>query len=127
MAKRLVEGMSAKWNPVKFHDEYRDDVLAVVARKVKSGDVHTIVEADGSEAQAAPARDVVDLMPLLKKSLEAHSRGDGRDASRSRASRERTSAHAPRRHKASSRRAAAPAKASARAARGTSTRQRKSA
>ncbi len=78
MAEQLIEGMAAKWKPAQFHDEYRDDVLHLVEQKVKSHQTHTIVEAPAGEREEAPAREVVDLMPLLKKSLEKASSHDQR-------------------------------------------------
>ena len=71
MAERLVEGMTGRWNPDQYRDEYRDDVMALVERKVKAGKTHTIVEPrEGGDATRAK-RDVMDLMPLLQKSLES--------------------------------------------------------
>jgi DNA end-binding protein Ku len=69
MAERLVEGMVDKWDPSKFEDTYRRDLLAFIERKAKEGDVEEIAEP---EAEGAPARGgkVVDIMSLLKKSLE---------------------------------------------------------
>jgi len=69
MAERLIGEMTGKWNPSEFHDTYRDDVLALVRRKVKSGQTHTIVEPERAHEERVPRRDVVDLMPLLKRSL----------------------------------------------------------
>ncbi len=70
MAERLIEGMSEKWMPKKFKDEYRADVMATIEKKIKSGKTHTI-EVPGDEGPKVSAKsDVVDLMPLLKRSLE---------------------------------------------------------
>jgi DNA end-binding protein Ku len=70
MAERLVEGMSAPWEPDKYKDSYRDDVLAMVQRKIKAGHTHVIEEPAGEDEERAPRAEVVDLMPLLKKSVE---------------------------------------------------------
>jgi DNA end-binding protein Ku len=67
MAQRLIEGMTAKWNPDRFKDEYYDDVMALVRNKVRSGETHTIVEP-GRTTEPKP-REVVDLMERLKQSL----------------------------------------------------------
>ena len=70
MAEKLVEGMTEKWKPNQFKDEYRADVMQMIEKKVKSGKTHTIL-VPGEEGPKVSARsDVVDLMPLLKKSLE---------------------------------------------------------
>ncbi len=69
MAQQLLSGMSGTWNPEKFKDEYRDDVLALVRRKVKAGQTHTILEPEPSEEPRRARSEVMDLMPLLKRSL----------------------------------------------------------
>ena len=69
MATMLVQEMKGKWQPARYHDDYRDDVLAMVEKKVRAGKTHEIVT--GKAAGAAPEpRQVMDLMPLLKRSLE---------------------------------------------------------
>ncbi len=74
MAERLVKGMSAPWKPEKYKDSYRDDVLKMVERKIKAGHTHVIEEPGSDEAEKAPRAEVVDLMPLLKKSVETRER-----------------------------------------------------
>ncbi len=75
MAVQLIEGMSGKWNPARYRDEYRDDVLALVRRKVRSGQTHVIVEPEEPAEEPTARSDVVDLMPLLKQSLAERARG----------------------------------------------------
>jgi len=70
MAERLIGEMAASWKPSEFHDTYQEDVLELVRRKVKSGQTHAVVEPEKTRGERAPRTDVVDLMPLLKKSLE---------------------------------------------------------
>jgi DNA end-binding protein Ku len=70
MAERLVQGMAEKWSPKKFHDEYRDDVMALIEKRVKSGQTRTITQPGDEEEEAAPRAEIKDLMPLLKQSLE---------------------------------------------------------
>src|SRR5262249_1545259 len=54
MAEKLIEGMSASWNPDKYKDTFHEDILALVKRKVKSGQTHTIVEPAKGEEEARP-------------------------------------------------------------------------
>jgi DNA end-binding protein Ku len=75
LAERLVKDMSAKWNPKKYKDSYRDDVLAMIQKKIKAGQTHVIEEPSAEEAEEAPKREVLDLMPLLKKSVESRQGG----------------------------------------------------
>ncbi|HXL14507.1 MAG TPA: Ku protein [Methylomirabilota bacterium] len=77
MAQQLIEGMRGKWDPEKFKDEYRDDVMALVRRKVKAGQTHTIVEPEPTETRRRARPEVMDLMPLLKRSLDERG-GQGR-------------------------------------------------
>jgi len=76
MAEKLIEDMSGPWEPANYVDEYTRALMGVIERKVKSGDVHA-VEKDESEPKRS--REVVDLMPLLKRSLE-RPRAPGRSA-----------------------------------------------
>ncbi|WP_426113571.1 Ku protein [Massilia sp. PWRC2] len=68
MAMALVEGMSEAWQPAHYHDSYREDVLALVQKKIKAKQTRTITAADTS-APAAPSGKVVDLVALLQQSL----------------------------------------------------------
>lgn len=70
MAERLIGEMDADWNPDQFQDEYHDEVLALVEKKVREGKTHVILEPEGAPKKASARNDVVDLMPLLKQSLE---------------------------------------------------------
>jgi DNA end-binding protein Ku len=68
LAEQLVESMTAKWRPEQYEDTYRKDVLAMVERKVKAGKSAEVVEV--SRPRPARTGEVIDLMPLLKKSME---------------------------------------------------------
>jgi len=71
IAKQLVESLSSDFEPGKFRDTYRDEVLALIERK-----------ASGEEIAVQPARDeaaepVPDLMAALRASLDAVRSGSG--------------------------------------------------
>ncbi len=68
MAERLVEGMASKFEPKKYVDEYRRDLMKLIARKVKAGEVNQVPEVE-EEAPAKPKNNVIDLAGLLAKSL----------------------------------------------------------
>ncbi len=69
MAERLVEGMVDTWDPEQFHDTYRDDVLKMIKRRVDAGQLESAPESP--EEEEKPARgQVVDLMALLKQSVD---------------------------------------------------------
>jgi DNA end-binding protein Ku len=68
MALSLVEGMSEDWKPEQYHDTYKEDVLAMVKKKIKAGQTKTIT-APESEPSTPKASNVVDLVALLQDSL----------------------------------------------------------
>ena len=70
MALRLVQDMSDEWQPEKFHDTYREDILKRVEQKIKAGETEDIPEPE--KAKAAKGGEVIDLMSLLKKSVSKH-------------------------------------------------------
>ena len=69
MADMLVKGMHDDWKPEQYKDTFRDDVLALVEKKVKAGEVNTITELPHETRAPKPTTNVLDLMDLLKRSL----------------------------------------------------------
>ncbi|MBJ2246883.1 Ku protein [Pseudomonas haemolytica] len=67
MAKRLVEDMSADWQPDEYRDSFQDKIMALVAKKAKAGKIEDVETAEGSEERKSA--DVLDLTELLKRSL----------------------------------------------------------
>jgi DNA end-binding protein Ku len=80
MALRLVKEMSEKWKPGKYHDSYREDILARIEKKVKAGETHEVAEA-GAEEEAPQRKgaEVIDLMALLKRSVAGEGGRKGND------------------------------------------------
>jgi DNA end-binding protein Ku len=72
MAMQLIDNLSADWEPKKYTDEYRDNLLKVIQGKVKGRRPHL------QERETAQSADVVDLMARLRASLE----GKGRTAAK---------------------------------------------
>ncbi|SAL87139.1 Ku protein [Caballeronia arvi] len=68
MAKRLIDDMSDTWDPTKYHDTFRDDIMALVDKKVKEGKVAEVMTID--EGEHKPSADILDLSDLLKRSLK---------------------------------------------------------
>src|SRR6266404_1272668 len=52
MAKSLIESMTAKWNPEKYHDEYRQALMEVIEEKVEAGEK----EIDETTGEASASR-----------------------------------------------------------------------
>ena len=69
MALRLIDDMSEKWKPEKFKDTYRDDLLARIEEKVKAGQTEEITRPEKG-AKEKEGAEVIDLMALLKRSVE---------------------------------------------------------
>ena len=69
MAMRLVDDMADEWDPKKYKDTYRDDLLKRIKEKVKAGQTEELTEPEKDAEKPAKA-DVIDLMSLLKKSVE---------------------------------------------------------
>jgi DNA end-binding protein Ku len=72
MAEELIEGMTAEWDPEQYKDTYNDDIMKVINFKINAGETKEIDYGDLiKEDKAAGTGRVVDLMPLLRQSLEA--------------------------------------------------------
>jgi DNA end-binding protein Ku len=69
MAMRLVEDMSDEWKPEKYKDTYRHDLMKRIEEKVKAGETEEITEPE-KERRPEKGAEVIDLMQLLKKSVE---------------------------------------------------------
>ncbi|WP_437680847.1 Ku protein [Sorangium sp. So ce131] len=69
MAERLVAEMATEWKPEKYKDEYRDDVMKLIEKKVKSGETTTSAEPAEEDEDRGRQTGTVDLIALLKKSL----------------------------------------------------------
>jgi DNA end-binding protein Ku len=70
MALRLVEDMADEWDPKKYKDTYREDLLKRIKEKVKAGQTEELTEPEAGAERRAKGADVIDLMALLKKSVE---------------------------------------------------------
>ena len=69
MAKQLVESLSAKWEPAKYTDEYRDNLMRVIKGKLKGKTPRL------KERETPHQAEVVDLMARLRASLEGTKKG----------------------------------------------------
>ncbi|WP_421546899.1 Ku protein [Pseudomonas sp. QD4] len=67
MAKRLVEDMSADWEPEQYRDSFEDKIHALVEKKARAGKIED-VETQAGEEQRKSA-DIIDLTEMLKRSL----------------------------------------------------------
>ena len=63
MAQRLIEEFAAEWDPEKYTDDYRHNIMKIVEAKRDKTKPELVPEADPQSAQ------VIDLMERLRKSL----------------------------------------------------------
>ncbi|MET8902712.1 Ku protein [Streptomyces sp. NPDC004538] len=71
MALRLVDALSGPWDPARYHDTYQEKVRELVRAKAEGEEI--------AVAEEAPrATDVVDLMDVLRGSLEQAQGGGGK-------------------------------------------------
>jgi DNA end-binding protein Ku len=87
MARKLVEEMSAQWNPQAFHDTYREDLMRRIREKIKKKETYVL----GLEPKTAPRpkAEVIDLMDALKNSLKLRAKKELRAAPKSTRERKR--------------------------------------
>jgi len=67
MAKSLIDSMSAKWNPEKYHDEYREALMEVIEEKVEAGGKEI---EEKPKPKPKPPTKVIDLVEVLQQSLK---------------------------------------------------------
>jgi DNA end-binding protein Ku len=72
MAGDLINKMSDKWDPAKYHDDYRQTLLQVIQEKVESG-------GKAAPVRGAPKKptNVVDLVSVLQESLQHAEKAGG--------------------------------------------------
>lgn len=71
MAEKLLEEMSAPWQPAQYHDSYREDLLRRIEEKVRKRQTHVLTPKEKTRKEGGQSAQVIDLMAVLKKSLEA--------------------------------------------------------
>lgn len=64
MALQLIENLAGKWEPQKYTDEYRDNLMKIIQGKVKGR------RPKLKDRETTHSADVVDLMSRLRASLE---------------------------------------------------------
>lgn len=72
MAKKLIDGMTTKWNPNKYEDNYKTQLMAMIEEKVK----HPQQKHGVPRAKKKPSN-VIDFMSVLQESLSHTKNGKG--------------------------------------------------
>lgn len=80
MAVQLVEHLASDWDPEKYKDEYRENLMSVIDAKLKGEEIEV--------PAAAPAKrgEVIDLMARLQQSLDTARQAGGGTSGAGRAS-----------------------------------------
>jgi DNA end-binding protein Ku len=67
LAAQLIKGMTAEWDPEQYHDEYRDVLMKLIQKKIKSGKTEAIEDVEEEEPEEEPK--TINFMDVLKKSV----------------------------------------------------------
>ncbi|MET7326202.1 Ku protein [Streptomyces sp. NPDC005549] len=103
MALRLVDALSGDWEPARYRDTYQEKVRELVRAKAEGAEI--------AVAEEAPeATNVVDLMEVLRGSLEQAKGGKGDDTGAKKRSAPRKKAAEPRKKATGPSRRTAPAR-----------------
>src|ERR1700753_2961535 len=65
MAEQLIDSLSTDFEPADYHDEYREQLLALIEQKAEGKEIVA------SEAEAPKATKAPDLMAALEESIAA--------------------------------------------------------
>ncbi len=71
MAESLIKGMTDKWEPEKYKDEYREALMKVIQEKISAGGK----ELPETKTKAKKKSNVVDLVSILQQSLDQTGKG----------------------------------------------------
>jgi len=80
MAAQLVADLAAEWNPDAFKDDFKSDIMKLLAQRVKAGDTATVTTLTGDPAASGDggsSADIIDLTDLLRRSLGAKKASKG--------------------------------------------------
>ena len=69
LAKRLIGDMAGPWKPQEFEDTYNDDLMKRIEEKIERGETKVLTKPEG-EAREPRSAKVIDLMDLLKQSID---------------------------------------------------------
>src|SRR5581483_5549526 len=71
MAAQIIDSLTSKWDPSKYHDTYREQVLELLKKKAEGEEI--VVEQSAEEEGG----EVLDLMAALEASLAEAKKGGG--------------------------------------------------
>src|SRR5436305_2185576 len=68
MASQIIDSLTSEWDPSRYHDTYREEVLGLLKKKAQGKEI-VVEEPEEEQGQ------VLDLMAALEASLEEAKRG----------------------------------------------------
>ncbi|TMG93793.1 MAG: Ku protein [Betaproteobacteria bacterium] len=80
LAQRLIDDLSGPWKPEQFKDTYHEDLMNRIEEKIKRGETKELTEPE-KEAGGRKKAEVIDLMELLKQSIDKGGKKPARAAS----------------------------------------------
>jgi DNA end-binding protein Ku len=83
MAEKLVEGMVEDFKPQKYEDEYRRDLMKLIRKKAKAGEINRVPEGVEAKPHRTSGAKIIDLAELLASSLKGGRAAENRTSERS--------------------------------------------
>src|SRR5690554_2194288 len=69
MARQLVSDMTVEWEPERYTDSFREQVMQLVQEKIEAGDTAQVTQPESEEGDTGGAR-IYDLTEMLQRSLK---------------------------------------------------------
>ena len=79
MARQLVSDMQIDWEPERFTDTFREQIMQLVQEKVEAGETSQVTQPESEEPESGGAR-IYDLTEMLQRSLKG--RGSSQSAAK---------------------------------------------
>ena len=95
MAERLVDDMTGEWNAEEFKDTYTADLMARIEKRIAAGDTHAITPVSEERGETRRGAEVIDLVSLLRRSLEKSGKGAAANDEAQAPARKRAAARKP--------------------------------
>jgi DNA end-binding protein Ku len=83
MAEKLVQGMVEDFKPEKYEDDYRRDLMKLIRKKAKAGEINRVPKGVATKAHRPERATVIDLAELLASSLKGGRAAANRTSERS--------------------------------------------
>lgn len=80
MARQLVTDMSIKWEPERFTDSFREQIMQLMQEKIDAGETAQVTQPESEEPESGTAR-IYDLTEMLLRSLKGRKTGASSGAS----------------------------------------------